>query len=106
MIGQVGSANAATKFLQDIGKESRIENVVFVASGKLVVTTHTYLIALPTHLLKTVTEKLDVTSSRLESDWKMDEWVSIPRLTTRVFMRNNFANKPHNSSSKPYMRPS
>lgn len=52
MIGQVGSANAATKFLQDIGKESRIANVVFVAS-----------------------EKLDVTSSRLESDWKMDEWL-------------------------------
>lgn len=35
MIGQVGSANAATKFLQEIGKEPRIENVVFVASGKL-----------------------------------------------------------------------
>lgn len=52
MIGQVGSANAATKFLQDIGKESRIANVVFVAS-----------------------EKLDVTSSRLDSDWKMDEWL-------------------------------
>lgn len=42
MIGQVGSANAATKFLQDIGKESRIANVVFVASGKPAGTTHTY----------------------------------------------------------------
>lgn len=78
MIGQVGSANAATKFLQDIGKESRIANVVFVASGELAVTTHTYNIQALRASANTVTEKLDVTSSKLESDWKMDEWVSIP----------------------------
>ncbi|CAH0058706.1 unnamed protein product [Clonostachys solani] len=54
MIGQVGSATAATKFLQDVGKEPRIQDVVFVAS-----------------------EKLDVITSGLENDWKMDEWVRI-----------------------------
>ncbi|CAH0040695.1 unnamed protein product, partial [Clonostachys rhizophaga] len=52
IIGQVGSANAATEFLQSVGKESRIQDVVFVAS-----------------------ERLDVTTSRLENDWKMDEWL-------------------------------
>ncbi|TRX89957.1 hypothetical protein FHL15_009229 [Xylaria flabelliformis] len=52
LIGQVGSAAAATKFLQEIAKESRIADVVFVAS-----------------------ETLDVTTSKLESDWKMDEWL-------------------------------
>ncbi|KAI8633596.1 hypothetical protein F5Y19DRAFT_489058 [Xylariaceae sp. FL1651] len=52
MIGQVGSSDAATRFLQDIGSEKKIAKVVFVAS-----------------------EKLDVAASNLESDWKMDEWL-------------------------------
>jgi hypothetical protein len=52
MVGQVGSNARATKFLQDIGADTRIQNVVFVAS-----------------------EKLDVASSSLENDWKMDEWL-------------------------------
>ncbi|CAG9980544.1 unnamed protein product [Clonostachys byssicola] len=52
MIGQVGSAKAATRFLQDISKESRIQDVVFVAP-----------------------ERLDVITSRLEDDWKIDEWL-------------------------------
>ncbi|RSL83664.1 hypothetical protein CEP52_016661 [Fusarium oligoseptatum] len=51
MIGQVGTANAATAFLQEIGNETRITNVVFVAS-----------------------EKLDA-SSNLEGDTNMDEWL-------------------------------
>ncbi|KXH62528.1 hypothetical protein CNYM01_01739 [Colletotrichum nymphaeae SA-01] len=51
MIGQVGSATAATKFLQEVKTESRIQEVVFVAS-----------------------ERLD-SSSNLENDWKMDEWL-------------------------------
>lgn len=34
VIGQVGSSVAATKFLQDIKDDSRIQNVIFVASGK------------------------------------------------------------------------
>ncbi|KAI3316582.1 hypothetical protein HD806DRAFT_527759 [Xylariaceae sp. AK1471] len=37
MIGQVGSAAVATKFLQDIGNEPRVADVVFVASGRLAV---------------------------------------------------------------------
>jgi hypothetical protein len=52
MIGQVGEAKAATEFLQEIGRDSRIEGVVFVAA-----------------------EKLDAATSRLENDWKMDEWL-------------------------------
>jgi hypothetical protein len=52
MIGQVGSANAATKFLQEISQETRVADVVFVAS-----------------------DKLDVATSKLDSDWKMDEWL-------------------------------
>jgi hypothetical protein len=54
MVGQVGSNARATKFLQDIGNDTRIQDVVFVAS-----------------------EKLDVASSSLENDWKMDEWVRV-----------------------------
>ncbi|KAI1422629.1 hypothetical protein F5Y12DRAFT_607906 [Xylaria sp. FL1777] len=50
MVGQVGTANSATKFLQEIKEESRIADVVFVAS-----------------------EKLDVATSKLETDWKMDD---------------------------------
>jgi hypothetical protein len=26
---------------------------------------------------KAISEKLDVTASKLETDWKMDEWVSM-----------------------------
>ncbi|KAJ5108739.1 hypothetical protein N7456_005414 [Penicillium angulare] len=52
VIGQVGTASRATQFLQDISKEEKISDVIFVAS-----------------------EKLDVTASKLESDWKMDEWL-------------------------------
>jgi hypothetical protein len=35
MIGQVGEAKAATEFLQEIGRDTRIEGVVFVAAGEL-----------------------------------------------------------------------
>ncbi|KAH8730014.1 hypothetical protein GQ44DRAFT_673679 [Phaeosphaeriaceae sp. PMI808] len=52
VIGQVGSANAATKFLQEIGNESKIADVVFVA-----------------------TERLDAKASQLTSDWDMDAWL-------------------------------
>lgn len=52
LIGQVGVSDAATQFLEEISRDSRIADVVFVAS-----------------------EKLDVASSKLESDWAMDEWL-------------------------------
>lgn len=34
VIGQVGTATRATKFLQDISEDERISDVIFVASGK------------------------------------------------------------------------
>jgi hypothetical protein len=39
MIGQVGTNKRAEAFLQKIDQEQKIANVVFVASGKLVVLT-------------------------------------------------------------------
>lgn len=41
MVGQVGTATSATKFLQEIGNESKIADVVFVASGRLTVHSRT-----------------------------------------------------------------
>ncbi|KAH7108727.1 hypothetical protein EDB81DRAFT_457301 [Dactylonectria macrodidyma] len=75
MIGQVGSNTAATKFLQDIGKELRIANVVFVASGSWQCPPTCISLRHCTTSANNATEKLDVTSSRLESDWKTDEWL-------------------------------
>ncbi|KAH7322442.1 hypothetical protein B0I35DRAFT_425816 [Stachybotrys elegans] len=52
MVGQVGTAPASTRFLQEVANYKRISKVVFVAA-----------------------EKLDAAASNLENDWKMDEWL-------------------------------
>lgn len=108
MIGQVGSAIAATNFLQDIGKESRIEDVVFVASGKLLVLlipTLCWCGGVRTASAYEIAEKLDDASSKLETDWKMDEWVSKASLTTHVSMAYIFVNDSIRSLSRPCMPP-
>ncbi|KAJ2987333.1 hypothetical protein NUW58_g4567 [Xylaria curta] len=52
MIGQVGSAQEATQFLQSIGCDPRVADVVFVAP-----------------------ERLDVTISNLKSEWEKEKWL-------------------------------
>jgi hypothetical protein len=77
MIGQVGSAKAATEFLQGLSKEPIIANVVFVASGESAITPTRVSLWRRMSYADNIKEKLDVTSSRLDSDWKMDEWIGI-----------------------------
>jgi hypothetical protein len=73
MVGQVGSDARATKFLQDIRNDTRIQDVVFVASGNMD-RSNDFLETAPINI---ALENLDVASSSLENDWKMDEWVRV-----------------------------
>jgi hypothetical protein len=81
LIGQIGTGKSTAKFLEGVGNNPDIKDMVFVTTGKpkpaALAALHWPDMSIPTYLLtKLIPDQLDERLAAFKKDGDLDRWVS------------------------------